>query len=467
MNSYQNFSTYNGFLLPGSGGGFYGDNFFVDADGCAWVPCCCDSTGTTTMPPIPIAGEPAGQTGAAQPEQGAEPLTFLPNRGGTFVQVNAPDGILWHPDNAFSLSGTQYQKGMLMDADKGRRYAYQGMHSGRVRLHIAQKNRTTARAAVDGGALRFIDGVFPGAALGYAIGLTAGGKAAAVTVKRQGASVGGRAFAEYLKEPQSAESIALEAGQTKWLFLTKDEAAGHAGVCRFRAVEQPETALGAQEGENALEALLDLEIAGEVTLRCGAFLDFGMVDLEGSMFPMPAGSAAAEPIRAGKPENLTGIAREFWEWEGVFAWNLDDNASGKKRVLKATRSAVPVEILASRDFWPVTEAYVDHLLFCPPLSAPEPVTRDAEGQGLLYHQTFVLYNNGETPRRIHYYVECPGGAVTLALPQANHQVTRMAGGPRLAAVLPNIPPHGKRTIEAYFLFESGDQILQELRAEEG
>ena len=57
MNSFSNFSSVNGWLLPGSGAwaSQSPELFYVDCEGNLWVPCTCGCTGAT------------GGTGSSEP----------------------------------------------------------------------------------------------------------------------------------------------------------------------------------------------------------------------------------------------------------------------------------------------------------------------------------------------------------------------------------------------------------------
>jgi len=50
MNTFSNFSTFNGWRMPGSGTWVTrnsADNFYVDENGDLWVPCICVGTGSS------------------------------------------------------------------------------------------------------------------------------------------------------------------------------------------------------------------------------------------------------------------------------------------------------------------------------------------------------------------------------------------------------------------------------------
>ena len=487
MNTFSNFGSVNGRMLPGSGwGGGGGDMFYVDCNGDVWVPCVCGAEGG---PGADGAGETGG-TGAGLADESAniaetsgDRLQYIPNRNGTSVQVNYPEAVLHYAGQKFTLNGRQYDKGMLADADKGHRYAYRGVHTGRVRLHIAQTNKTTAKAVInETGGVTLLDGVYPGAALHYGICFAAK-EGATVTVLRQGASVGRRgnhaALKEYLQFAQEPRTFVIEKGQEKWLFL------GRAGVpgtereglpCGFMEEYEQRISIGTEPHRASIEALLDIEIIGEAEIICCAFQGFDRVDLNGSMFPLPMrqetscakNAAASQHMMAG----ITGVRHRFWGFEGMFAWDLDDNSNAAGIAPESREEPEPFEVLASRDPWPCNEHNLDQILFYPPIAPAARELRRAEhagaaNRGTVYHQIFVLRNHGELPRRVNYYVESgEGSEVTLAV-SPGQVVSYCAGDvPQLVAAVPRIEPHGKKIVESWFVCDAQTQLKHILRSDE-
>ena len=475
MNTFSNFGSFNGRMLPGSGWGEWGggpDMYFVDCNGEVWIPCVCgengDETGATGAIEATGAAEATG-AGSGSAGEGiqivAGLLQYIPNRNGAFVQVQYPGAILHYAGQTYTLDGAQYDKGMLADTDKGRRYAYRGTHTGRVRLHIAQSNRTDAKAVLEDGEVKLLEGVYPAEALHYGICFAAKERAT-VTILRQGASIGGQgnnaALKEYLRFAQEPQTFAVAAGGEQWLFLGRQEArGGNGGELRFLAAYERRARIGTEPRACFVEAQLDIEIIGEAEIVCCAFHDFSRVDLNGSMQPMPM-------LQANN--GLTGVRHRFWGFEGMYAWQLDDNSNATSIALEAREESEPFEVLASRDPWPLNEHNLDQILFYPPMAAPARELREAGGsdnRGVVYHQVFVLRNEGELPRRVNYYIESEkGGEVTLALSQGQVISFRTGEAPQLVAAAPNIAPHGKKITESWHVHGAGAEFTHVLRADE-
>ena len=469
MNTFSNFGSFNGRILPGTGWGHCGgcgpDMYFVDCNGDVWVPCVCGETASTS-------GETGGETGYAGVEilEAEDRLQYIPNRNGAFVQVNYPKAILHYAGQTYTLDGRQYDKGMLADTDKGHRYAYKGVHTGRVRLHIAQTNRTTSKAVIEGGQVTFLDDVYPGVALYYGICFAAK-EGAAVTVTRQGASIGKQggnaALKEYLRFAQEPQTFAIEPGTEKWLFLGRQGVPGSERAqlpCRFLEEYGRRERIGTEPCASSIEAQLDIEIIGEVTVICCAFHDFSKVDLRGAMYPLPMLQENTSL------DGLTGVRRRFWGFEGMFSWALDDNSNAAGIALQAAEEPEPFEVLASRDPWPLNEHNLDQILFYPPIVQPVLELREAgegDNRSVLYHQVFVLHNNGELPRRVNYYIESEkDGEVTLALSHGQ-VISCKAGDPaQLVAAMPRIEPHGKKITESWHVRGAGAEFTHVLRADE-
>jgi len=494
MNTFSNFGSFNGRIMPGSGwGGFGGcgwggscctDMSFLDCDGNVWAPCVCRENGGEEGEGGDEEGEGAAGSGGIEIIGDAEEITriqgrlqYIPNRNGAFVQVNYPEAILHYDGQTFTLDGRQYNKGMLADTDRGHRYAYRGAHTGRVRLHIAQTNRTTAKAVMEGGGIVLLDGVYPGVPLYYAICFAAAKEGATVTVMRQGASIGARgnnaALKEYLRFAQQAQTFAIPPGKAKWLFL------GRQGVpstpraevpCRFIENFDQRERIGTGPHLSSIEAQLDIEIIGEATLICCAFHDFGKVDLNGSMFPLPM---PQETPRDETPiGGLTGVRHRFWGFEGMFSWELDDNSNAAGIALEALEEPEPMEVLASRDPWPLGEHNLDQILFYPPIVPAAREMRgaprgDAANRGVVYHQVFVLRNNGELPRRVNHYVEGgKGGEILLALSHGQVISYEAEAAPQMVAAVPRIEPHGKKITESWHVCGAGTELRHILRSDE-
>ena len=488
MNTFNNFGSVNGRILPGSGRGGCGcgsaDMFYMDCNGEVWVPCVCGAEGTDE------AGD--GPVGFAEENVRAAEgrLQYIPNRNGTSIQVNYPAAILHYAGQKFTLGGRQYDKSMLADADKGHRYAYKGVHTGRVRLHIAQTNKTTAKAVInETGGAALLDGVYPGAALHYGICFAAR-EGATVTVLRQGASLGRRgnhtALKEYLRFTQEPRTFVIEKGQEKWLFF------GRAGVpgtereglpCGFLEEYKQCITIGTEPHRASIEALLDIEIIGEVTIICCAFQEFDRVDLNGSMFPLPMVQEKSCAKKAATSHNmmsdeifsmagLTGVRHRFWGFEGMFAWDLDDNSNAASMMLEACEEPEPFEVLASRDPWPCNEHNLDQILFYPPIAPAARELRRAEhasaaNRGTVYHQIFVLRNHGELPRRVNYTIESGAGReVTLAVSPGQVVSYRAGAAPQLVSAVPRIEPHGKKIVESWFVCDGSTELKHILRSDE-
>ena len=501
MNTFSNFGSMNGRMLPGSGWGGCGcgpDMFYVDCNGEVWVPCVCGATdpvgsaggtgatgGTGETGPAGFAGESASIAEAAEGR-----LQYIPNRNGTSIQVNYPEAILHYAGQKFTLNGRQYDKGMLADTDKGHRYAYRGSHTGRVRLHIAQTNKTTAKAVMnETGGATLLDGVYPGAALHYGICFAAK-EGATVTVLRQGAFVGWRgnhtALKEYLRFAQEPRTLVVEKEREKWLFLGRAGVPGterEAVPCGFMEEYEQRVPIGTEPHRASMEALLDIEIIGEAEIICCAFQDFDRVDLNGSMFPLPMVQENPRGESAVTSHNmtfneicpmagLTGVRHRFWGFEGMFAWDLDDNSNAAGITLEASEEPEPFEVLASRDPWPRNEHNLDQILFYPPIASAARELRRAEragaaNRGTVYHQIFVLRNHGELPRRVNYYAESgEGSEVTLAVSPGQVVSYRAGDAPQLASAVPRIEPHGKKIVESWFVCDAQTQLKHILRSDE-
>jgi len=475
MNTFSNFGSFNGRILPGSGwgGGCCANMYYVDCDGNVWVPCVCGENG---------AAAGSGEIGDGETvqviNQAQGLLQYIPNRNGTFVQVNYPEAILHYDGQTFTLDGRQYNMGMLADRDRGHRYAYRGAHTGRVRLHIAQSNRTTAKAVMEGGRIVLLDGVYPGVPLYYGICFAAAKEGVTVTVMRQGASIGARgnnaALKEYLRFARQAQTFAIPPGEQKWLFLGRQGVPGTQREdlpCRFTEEFDQRERIGTDPHLFSIEAQLDIEIIGEATIICCAFHDFAQVDLSGSMFPLPM------PQETQESENpvggLTGVRNRFWGYEGIFSWELDDNSNAASISLEALEEPEPMEVLVSRDPWLLNEHNLDQILFYPPLVPAVRELREAgtcnetANRGVVYHQVFVLRNNGELPRRVNHYVEGGKGSdILLALSHGQMINYRAEGAPHMVAAVPRIEPHGKKITESWHVCGAGTQFRHILRSDE-
>ena len=487
MNTFSNFGSINGRMVPGSGWGGCDcgpDLFYVDCNGEVWVPCVCGAEGTGATGTTGAASE----TGAGESSNVAEAaegrLQYIPNRNGTSVQVNYPEAILYYAEQKFTLNGRRYDKGMLADTDKGHRYAYKGVHTGRVRLHIAQTNKTTAKAVMSAASgVTLLDGVYPGVALHYGICFAAK-ESATVTVLRQGASVGLRgnhtALKEYLYSTQKARTLVIEKGREKWLFLGREGVPGteREGVpCGFMEEYEQRISIGTVPHSASIEALLDIEIIGEATIICCVFQDFERVDLNGSMFPLPMVQETPREKNAAASEfspiaGLTGVRHRFWGFEGMFAWDLDDNSNAAGIAPVPSEEPESFEVLASRDPWPCNEHNLDQILFYPPIAPAARELRRAEhtnaaNRGAVYHQTFVLRNHGELPRRVNYYAESgEGSEVTLAVSPGRVMSYWAGSEPQLVAAVPHIEPHGKQIVESWFVCDAQTQLKHILRSDE-
>ena len=474
MNTFSNNTTLNGWRVPGSGTWVTQDNpvddFYVDEHGDLWVPCLCgegegetgSGGGLGRVEGPPLARE------AARGEK-IEPcvIRYQPDRGGSFVLVNYPEDILYYPGRSLPPGRAM---GMLADAGKGARWFYKGAHSGKVRLHISQRNATDRTAGSP-------EPVYPGVPLRYAILLENHGEAPAIAaIQKQGACIGDHPNAAQIAyfKSRALKPFGIPPMSRVWLYL------GEGGFLR-------------DEGGQALigpgcriEAQLDLEFNAGVTVICCAYEEKAEVDpARASFWPLPKTQAA------------TG-AGGVWQLEGSFAWALDDATRDSPAALLAapaydegkghrgwvTNVAHAAEretphMVDREEYFAVREDVVplgmpvaapagdgdpDRALFEPP---PGPVAVESRGgercpglanRGVMYHQIFTVENRGKHGRRVQYYVTGAGGPDRRAcIHHVNEDrvVSYVSSGsePVPDALVANVlvPAGEKRAIETCFI----------------
>jgi len=273
MNTFSNFSTFNGCVLPGSGAwvtrGADG-NFFVDDNGDLWVPCLCGED--------PAAAPE--ETQAPEPSEAPEPPDVLAPEApeafaalepdGCAILVNDPACILYYPGRILADNGGRYAMGMLADSGKGGRGAYRGSHSGRVLLCVAQANMTSRVAFRDpedpGRILLTDDDIYPGVDFYYAVVFENHlDTTAAVTVRGQ-------------------VPFNVAPGAREWLYL---------GPCGFLRDTGRRIRIGPGR---QFEAVLDLELSGRLTIRCCAYCEKGEIDFSGHAWPLQPLADTARPL---------------------------------------------------------------------------------------------------------------------------------------------------------------------------
>lgn len=273
MNTFSNFSSVNGWMLPGSGSwASQGtEDFYVDDNGDLWVPCFCDEEDGEGR----AAGleEPEGAveeaSEAQEPiEEPEAPAPAQPAEEQGVIRVDRPACILYYPGR--SLMG--HAMGMLADGDKGGCWTYRGVHSGTVRLRITHANMTSRAAVRDprapGRVVLTSDDIYPGLALRYAVVFeNRMDMPAAVTVRGQ-----------------APFNVAF--GTREWLYL------GHGGFVREEGWQAH------IEPGRMFEAALDLELTEELTIRCCAYHDKSKIDFSGRVWSPPREGDVSDPDRA-------------------------------------------------------------------------------------------------------------------------------------------------------------------------
>jgi len=485
MNTFSNFSSLNGWALPGSGTWVEQDNpaedFYVDDNGDLWVPCLCgEEEGEAEGR---VAGPPLARNAASGGEGKACVIEYKPDRSGSFVLVNYPRDILYYPLRALP-SGRPM--GMLADADKGSRWFYKGAHSGKLRLHIAQRNATDRMAVRDVPAAApglTQEPIFRGVPLRYAIILENYEPAtAAVTIQKQGACIGRQsnaAQAAYFRS-RAGEPVEIPPMSRVWLYL------GASAFLRDEG-EQERIAPG-----DWIEAQVDLEISGRVTLICCAYTDKGLLGAPHGCFEQ-----TFWPLPEGLPDAATGVGG-IRQLDGSFSWAIDDATWGAPASLDACPAydegkpyrgwvtnlshaaerahpgsidrgdcfavrgdIVPLRVPVAP---PADPADLERALFGPPPGPVATEARDTENcpalanRGVVYHQIFTVENRGRRERHVQYYVTGADGPDRRAC-------VRHAGGDRIIhycssrshpvpeALVANVlvPAGEKRTIETYFI----------------
>lgn len=400
MNTYSNFSSINGWQLPGSGAWIMPDEecCYADENGDLWIPCFCDATGTTGT---------TGATGADATEFDETPATeeartesqpaaaaqiiYKADTSGDFVCVGYPEAILYYPGRSLKSC----RLGMLADCDKGSRWYYKGPHSGKVRFYINQRNMTQHAAVWDGRVYVPENGIYPGVELYYAVLFeNAQDTPARVTIAKQGTGIGMppcTAAENYFASEAEPAFIVLPKSR-KWLYLgRKDES----GPCVFLTDEDKQVRIAPND---QAEALLDLEIDGRLMVLCCAYHDKAKVDFSQRMWPLPSG--------CGVPHGTTGISRT-WQLEGSFTWVLDDESYGTAASLDITPARAALD-LAVPVAAPAAGNDPEVMLFVPP---PGPIAGEARstGCGVLFRHRIAIENNGLRARRVQYHVLAPEG----------------------------------------------------------
>lgn len=486
MNTFSNFSTFNGCVLPGSGTwvGQDTEDYYVDENGDLWVPCLCEGTGPTgpTGPTgatgvtgISLAAE---QDAVGHTERGPYSLLgrsrieYTPDTGGDFICVNYPEAILYYPGRSVMAGGAGYPMGMLADSDKGSRWYYKGPHSGRVRLHICQTNMTSHMALWDTGSpdMAVVPGnnVFaPGMELRYAVVLeNTRDIPAAVTISRQGGSLGNQPNAAQLEyfRSKSAPPFTVEPHSRKWLYLGRPSGdLAEPGPCRLLQDEARQVLIGTRHGYNArFEALADMELSAPLTITCFAYSEKSKVDFRAtSMWPLPRQAGIPEAERPqGIFSTTTGVS-PVRQLEGSFVWAIDDSTYGSPTALELSTARGPVPFMVPVAAPAGAPPDLDTMLFAPP--PPPPVTGEIRGaglanQGMVYHQTFVVGNKGQRARQVQYYVTCadPDGRACIFYANGDRALSYRPceDGPSLLVAEVTVPGGEERSIETYLIIES-------------
>jgi len=275
MNTTSNFTTVNGWCLPGSGTWVAQDteDFYVDCNGDLWMPCFCD--GEEDDEGLGRAGEAEAQSAAEEqeveppeaPEQPMQPAECAEGPG--VICVNQPACILYYPGRSLLAGGVRYAMGMLADSDKGSCWTYRGVHSGGLRLRISHANMTSRVAVREGDRVVLTrEGIYPGLELCYAVILENHlNIPATVTAKGQ-------------------EPFEVAPGVREWLYL------GPRGFLRDEG-GQARIAPGRR-----IEAVLDMELSEELTVRCCAYHEKNKIAFCGHEWSPPPGGALADLDRA-------------------------------------------------------------------------------------------------------------------------------------------------------------------------
>ncbi|MDR2687452.1 MAG: hypothetical protein LBB75_06845 [Oscillospiraceae bacterium] len=476
MNTFSNFSSVNGWMLPGSGAWAARDteDFYVDENGDLWVPCFCGEgeTGSTGGSPGPAEGPPPAEAAAGEADARAEParIEYAMDTGGDFIRVGYPEAILCYPGRSVSAGRASYPMGLLADAGKGSRWYYRGPHRGKVRLHVSQANMTAHMALWDPGdpnaAAVPENGVFaPGVELRYAVVLeNARDTPAEVTVRRQGGSLGWQpnmAQLEYFRS-EAEPPFTVEPRARKWLYLGRPSGdLAEPGPCKLVQDEARQVAVGTRLGHDAqFEVQADLEFSGPLTVTCFAYHEKGRVDFgAASMWPLPrqAGMPEAERLK-GLFAAATGVS-PVWQLDGHFLWAVDDISCGSPAALEIRAAHGPVPFAVPVAAPAGAPPGLDRMLFAPP---PPPVSREIRGapsRGAVYHQAFTVDNRGRRARRVRCYVTCGDPAGQACIFHANEG--RALGyracedGPSLLVADITVPGGETRLIETYLIAGPG------------
>jgi len=480
MNTFSNFSSFNGCVLPGSGAWVTRDadgNFYVDENGDLWVPCLCGEgggeTGSTggigvTGSSLVEAAIPCDETNLSRPAR----IEYTMDTSGDFICVNYPEAILYYPDRSVAAFRANYPMGMLADTDKGSRWYYKGPHSGRVRLYIAQTNMTPHMALWDPEdpikAIVPDNNVFaPGVELRYAVVFENTGKSpAAVTIRKQGGSLGNQpnvAQAEYFRS-KAEEPITVEPHARKWLYLGRpsgDLAAP--GPCKLVQDEARQVRIGTRHWIDAqVEVQVDMELSDTLTITCFAYADRSKVDFNAaSMWPLPK--------QAGMPFSTTTGVSPVRQVNGSFLWTIDDSTYGSPTALELSAVHEPIPFIVPVAAPAGTPPDLDRMLFAPP---PLPVTSEIRGaancgnlanRGMLYNQMFIIDNRGLRARRVRYYVTTPDGSDQQAcIFHVNEDkvlsYSAAEDGPSLLVASITVPGGESRFIETYHIVGNNDGL---------
>ena len=474
MNTFSNFSTFNGCVLPGSGAWVTrdtDDNFYVDENGDLWVPCLRDgtgaagSTGTTGVTGSALAEDaaPNDETSHIEPAR----IEYTPDTGGDFIYINYPRAILYYPGRTVMAGGAGCPMGMLADAGKGSRWYYKGPHSGRVRLCISQTNMTPHMAMWDAEnphmAVVPDNNVYPGVELRYAVVFeNTRDTHAAVTICRQGGSLGNQPNAAQLEyfRSKAEPPFTVEPHARKWIYLGRPSGdLAEPGPCRLVQDEARQVRIGTRHGYNAqFEALADLELSGPLTITCFAYSEKSKIDFNAaSMWPLPRQAGIPEAERPqGIFSTTTGVS-PVRQLEGSFVWAIDDSTYGSPAALELGAAPGPVPFMAPVAAPAGAPPDLDTMLFAPP---PPPVTGEIRGfaKGMIYHQSFVIENKGQRARQVQYYVTSadPNGRACIFYANGDRALSYRAceDGPSLLVAEVTIPGGEERLIETYLIMES-------------
>jgi len=316
--------------------------------------------------------------------------------------------------------------GMLADSDKGSRWFYRAPHGGRVRLYIAHTNMTPHMAIWNSddltGAAVPDNNVFPGVELRYAVVFeNTGNTPAAVTIQKQGGSLGNRpnaARADYFRS-KTEEPFTVGPHSRKWLYLGRpsgDLAAP--GPCKLIQDEARQVRIGTRHWIDAqVEVQADMELSGPLTITCFAYADRSKVDFSAAgMWPLPRQAGMPE---AGRLKNIfsntTGVS-PVRQMNGSFLWPIDDSTYGSPTALELRAAHEPIPFAVPVAAPAGAPPDLDRMLFAPP---PPPVTSEIRAaahsgslavRGMLYKQMLIIDNRGLRARRVRYYVTTPGGS---------------------------------------------------------